>query len=152
MNGDGLPIIDCHQHFYDARRLHYPVFAERSAGFEQLLGDYSALPRVYLPDDYARDTKEFNVVGTVWAEFISDNPLDEAKWADESMHRAARPTGMIALVDFLSPDLNSMLDAYALIQRVRCVRQHMGWHPENPLLRYTQRPRSSVRSRLAPRD
>jgi predicted TIM-barrel fold metal-dependent hydrolase len=140
MNGDGLPIIDCHQHFYDARRLHYPVFAQRSAGFEDLVGDYSALPSTYLPEDYARDTQGMNVVGTVWAEFISDNPLDEVRWADEWMHAATRPTGMIALVDFLSPDLKHTLDAYASTQHVRCVRQHMGWHPENPLLRYAQRP------------
>jgi predicted TIM-barrel fold metal-dependent hydrolase len=116
------------------------VFAQRSAGFEELVGDYSALPSTYLPEDYARDTQGLNVVGTVWAEFISDNPADEVRWANELMHAATRPTGMIALVDFLSPDLKHTLDAYASTQHVRCVRQHMGWHPENPLLRYAQRP------------
>ena len=55
MESHGLPIIDCHQHFIDARRLRYPVFMQRSAGFEALVGDYEALPRVYLPEDYARD-------------------------------------------------------------------------------------------------
>jgi predicted TIM-barrel fold metal-dependent hydrolase len=153
MNDDSLPVIDCHQHFYDARRLHYPVFAQRSAGFEELLGDYSALPRVYLPDDYARDTEGLNVVGTVWAEFISGDPADEVRWADEVTNQAARPAGMIALVDFLSPDLERMLDVYASTQRVRCVRQHMGWHPANPLLRYAPRPDllsdSSWRQRIA---
>lgn len=116
------------------------MFAQRSAGFEELVGDYSALPSTYLPEDYARDTQGLNVVGTVWAEFISDNPADEVRWANELMHAATRPTGMIALVDFLSPDLKHTLDAYASTQHVRCVRQHMGWHPENPLLRYAQRP------------
>jgi predicted TIM-barrel fold metal-dependent hydrolase len=42
MDGNDLPIIDCHQHFYDAGRMRYPVFEGRSAGFEALLGDYSA--------------------------------------------------------------------------------------------------------------
>jgi hypothetical protein len=89
------------------------VFAQRSAGFEELVGDYSALPSTYLPEDYARDTQGLNVVGTVWAEFISDNPVDEVRWADELMHATTRPTGMIALVDFLSPDLKHTLLRYA---------------------------------------
>ena len=46
MANEALPILDCHQHFIDARRLTYPVFAQRSAGFEALVGDYAALPRV----------------------------------------------------------------------------------------------------------
>ena len=71
MENQGLPIIDCHQHFIDSRRLRYPVFMQRSAGFEALIGDYSALPRVYLPEDYARDVNGLGVVKTVWAEFIS---------------------------------------------------------------------------------
>ena len=62
MDDAALPILDCHQHFYDARRLHYPVFAQRSAGFEALVGDYGALPRVYRPEDYAQDTAGLNVV------------------------------------------------------------------------------------------
>ena len=62
MANEALPILDCHQHFIDARRLTYPVFAQRSAGFEALVGDYAALPRVYLPQDYARDVAGLNVV------------------------------------------------------------------------------------------
>jgi hypothetical protein len=66
MENQGLPIIDCHQHFIDSGRLRYPVFMQRSAGFEALIGDYSALPRVYLPEDYARDVNGLGVVKTVW--------------------------------------------------------------------------------------
>ena len=65
MENQGLPIIDCHQHFIDSRRLRYPVFMQRSAGFEALVGDYSALPRAYLPEDYARDVNGLGVVETV---------------------------------------------------------------------------------------
>ena len=105
MDCAALPILDCHQHFYDTRRFHYPVFATRSEGFEALVGDYGALPRIYLPDDYARDTSALNVVGTVWAEFISTDPVDEACWAQELANATGRPDGIIALVDFSSPDL-----------------------------------------------
>ena len=49
-----------------------------SLGFEALVGDYSRLPRVYLAEDYARDAEGLNVVQTVWAEFICDDPAGEA--------------------------------------------------------------------------
>jgi hypothetical protein len=35
--------------------------------------------------------------------------------------------------------LDRLLDAYQAIGLVRSVRQHMGWHPTQPLLRYTPR-------------
>ncbi|WP_028218687.1 amidohydrolase family protein [Paraburkholderia oxyphila] len=140
MNPDALPILDCHQHFYDARRFHYPVFAQRSDGFEALVGDYAALPRSYLPDDYARDTYGLNVAGTVWAEFMSTDPVGEALWAQERATVARRPNGIIALVDFLGADLTATLDVYASADRIRCVRQHLGWHSTNPLLRYAAGP------------
>jgi predicted TIM-barrel fold metal-dependent hydrolase len=141
MDCAALPILDCHQHFYDAGRFHYPVFATRSEGFEALVGDYSALPRIYLPDDYARDTSALNVVGTVWAEFISTDPVGETRWAQDLANTTGRPDGIIALVDFSNPDLPGTLDAYASTNRIHCVRQHLGWHPANPLLRYATAPR-----------
>jgi hypothetical protein len=62
----GFQIFDSHQHFFDARLLRYPVFKNRSAGFEALVGDYCSLPRVYLPQDYALDTAGLTVAKTVW--------------------------------------------------------------------------------------
>lgn len=140
MDDDRLPILDCHQHFFDARRLRYPVFGQPSAGFEALVGDYRALPRVYLPADYARDIKGLDVAGSVWAEFMSDDPVGEVRWAAALAGTTGRPTGMIGLADFADPGLERLLDDYASIGQVRCVRQHLGWHPTNPLLRYAARP------------
>jgi predicted TIM-barrel fold metal-dependent hydrolase len=116
------------------------VFVERSAGFESLVGDSSALPRVYLPEDYLRDVSGLNVVKTVWAEFLSDDPAGEVRWADELAQATGRPDGMIALVAVQAPELERTLDRYASVDRVRCVRQHLGWHPTNALLRYAPRP------------
>jgi predicted TIM-barrel fold metal-dependent hydrolase len=137
---DQLPIIDCHQHFVDARRFRYPVFETRNPGFEALVGDYRALPSVYLPQDYARNTAGMNVVRTVWAEFMSDDPVGEVEWAADLTRDTGSPAGMIAVADFLSPDLERRLDTYQATGRVRCVRQHMGWHPTNKLLRYAPQP------------
>lgn len=136
MNTDALAILDCHQHFYDTRRFHYPVFAQPSDGFEALVGDYRALPRIYLPEDYVRDTSGLNVTGSICAEFMSTDSAGEARWTQELANSTNRPDGIVALVDFMSPDLITTLDDYASAERIRCVRQHLGWHPTNPLLRY----------------
>ncbi|SAL09367.1 amidohydrolase [Caballeronia peredens] len=140
MNDETLVILDCHQHFYDAAHLRYPVFEQRSAGFEALVGDYAAMPRVYLPADYARDTQGFDVAATVWAEFISADSSGEVRWASAMLDGAAQPAGMIAVIDFSAPDVERTLDAYASIERIRCVRQHMAWHPSNASLRFASRP------------
>ena len=66
MTTDTLPIIDAHVHFVDAELFRYPTFVARAALFERLFGDYSALRRRYLPQDYFKDVAGFNVVGTVW--------------------------------------------------------------------------------------
>jgi predicted TIM-barrel fold metal-dependent hydrolase len=133
-------IVDCHQHFYDGGRFPYPVLQARSEGLEALLGDYSALPRVYLPADYARDAQGLNIAQTVWVEFLSQDPAGEIQWAKKLVDTIGRPTGMIARVDFLDPHLNQVLDEYGSIGHIRCVRQHLGWHPTNPALRFANRP------------
>jgi predicted TIM-barrel fold metal-dependent hydrolase len=113
INREKPAILDCHQHFFNARRFRYHVFETRSAGFEALVGDYSTLPRVYLPEDYARDTEGLNVVQTVWAEFISDDPGGELRWTNELAEATGRPNGTIASVDFLDRELDGVLEKYA---------------------------------------
>jgi len=140
VGSESLAILDCHQHFYDARRFRYPAFVTRSAGFEALFGEYGSLPRVYLPEDYARDTEGLNVIQTVWAEFLSEDPDQEVQWANQLAEATGRPNGMIARVDFLDPQLQRILDDYASRRHVRCVRQHLGWHPTNTALRFAARP------------
>ena len=56
-------MIDCHVHFIDASRFCFPIFRQRSAAFEALVGDYSALPRRYLPADYLADAAGLHVEG-----------------------------------------------------------------------------------------
>ena len=135
-----FPIIDCHQHYYDSHALSFAVFNEASPGFTALVGDYAALPRVYRPEDYARDTRDLNVVGSVWVEFISGSPLDEVRWAAALTPNIDRPTSFIGVADFADPALDRRLDAYQCVGPVRCVRQHMGWHPSQPALRFAPRP------------
>jgi predicted TIM-barrel fold metal-dependent hydrolase len=133
-------MIDCHVHFFDASRFRYPIFPERSAGFEALVGDYSALPRRYLPADYLADAAGLDIEGTVWAEFMSSTPLEELRWAHSLADASGQPRGTIICVDFRAPDFEQTIEAYCGLGRGRAVRQHVAWHPTNDLLRFAQAP------------
>ena len=133
-------MIDCHVHFIDASRFCFPIFRQRSAAFEALVGDYSALPRRYLPADYLADAAGLDVEGTISAEFMSSTPLEELRWAQSLANAGGHPTGMIACVDFRAPDFEHTIEVYRALGRVRAVRQHLTWHPTNDLLRFAQAP------------
>jgi predicted TIM-barrel fold metal-dependent hydrolase len=135
-----IPVLDCHAHFLDAQLHTYPIFQQRSAGFEALVGDYSSLPRRYLPEQYFRDAEGLNVVGTVCAEFISTDPLREAQWLDGLCSAQAYAQGVIAVADFLDADVESVLSSYRPLRYIKVVRQHLAWHPDNPALRFAARP------------
>jgi len=129
MNAEPITIVDCHLHFLDSEVHSYPIFRERSAAFEALVGDYSALPRRYLPKDYLAQTSRFKVVKTIWAEFMSDDPLREVRWAEALSNENSHPHGLIAQANFLSPEITGMIDSYGSSPRVRAVRQHLAFHP-----------------------
>jgi predicted TIM-barrel fold metal-dependent hydrolase len=133
-------IVDCHVHFLDAQVLRYPVFEKRSKVLEAFIGDYRALPRRYRPVDYLKDTQGFNIGKTVFAEFMSNSPVEEARWAQDLATRGGHPSGVIASADFASPEIERLLDEYGSMGRVRAVRQHLAWHPTNSLLRFAPRP------------
>lgn len=134
------PIVDCHMHFLDAQLHTYPIFEQRSPGLEVLVGNYAALPRRYLPEQYLKDANGLNVVQSIWAEFISADPIREVQWAETLSAEGGYPHGMIGVVDFLGPDIERVLDTYSSLKRVRAVRQHLAWHSRNPLLRFAARP------------
>ena len=140
MTEHAMPIIDCHVHFIDAGRFRYPIFPQRSPGFESLVGDYSALPRRYLPEDYRAAAGELRIEQTVFAEFMSDTPLEELRWARSLAKASGLPNGMIGSVDFQAPDIDRKIEAYRSVSGVRAVRQHLAWHPNNELLRFAPAP------------
>jgi predicted TIM-barrel fold metal-dependent hydrolase len=105
-----------------------------------LVGNYSALPRHYLPADYLADAAGLHIDGTVCAEFMSSTPFEELRWAQSLADGSGHPSGTIACVDFRDPDVEHTIEAYRALGRVRAVRQHLAWHPTSDLLRFAQAP------------
>jgi len=117
------------------------AFLEREdPTFGTIIGDYSALPRRYLTDDYLKASASCRVEGIVWYEFLSADPVGEARWAQRLAEASRLGQSMVGLVDFLDPALEERLEAYAALPNVVAVREHLGWDTGNALRRFAKRP------------
>ncbi len=135
----GLSIVDAHVHLYDSEANVHGHLEHEDEVYEALVGDYSALPRTYLPDAYLVDTAGCKVEGVVWHEYLSDDALKEVQWGQRLAERSPVPQAMVALVDFLDPRLDERLQAYRSLSHVTAVREHLGWDPVNPRKRFAGR-------------
>ena len=120
-----LPIIDAHQHFWDLTLGRHPWLC----GYEQIpfrYGEYSALKeRNYLPADYLRDTKGFNVVKSIYmeAEWDPADPLGETAWVMDLHRRTGFPHAVIGQAWFMADDIEAVLDGQATCPLMRSIRQ-----------------------------
>ena len=132
-------VVDAHVHLYDSGENRYEHLERVDAMFEALIGDYSALPRRYMLDDYLADESGLEIEGIVWHEFMSADPLREVEWAQRLAETLPVPMAIVGLVDFLAPDLEVRLERYAACANVTAVREHLGWDEGNPLRRFAKR-------------
>jgi predicted TIM-barrel fold metal-dependent hydrolase len=133
-------VVDAHVHLFDHAANRHEFLEHRDEFFEALVGDYSRLPRTYLLEDYLRDSGSRRVEGIVWHEFLSEDPIREARWGQALADASPVPQAIVALVDFRDPALAERLDAYRALPNVTAVREHLGWDPGNPLRRFAARP------------
>ena len=86
-----LLIADAHLHIWDAQAHRYPWLGDEPLTFRY--GDYSALPRRYLVDDYRRDAAGWRVIRGVHveAEWDPADPVGEMEFiAGEPMKPATK--------------------------------------------------------------
>jgi predicted TIM-barrel fold metal-dependent hydrolase len=133
-------IADSHLHFYDHKQNRHSFLDEVDPGYEAFVGNYDALPRRYLLDDYLSDTSGYNVEAVVWHEFLSSEPFKEAAWAQRAANARGLRHALVAFVDFLDPELERKLDQYSTLPNLTSVREHLVWDERNPLKRFAKRP------------
>ncbi len=117
------PIIDAHQHFWDLERNYHPWLCDpQPIGFRY--GDYAALRRSYLPDDYARDSAGFEVVATVHMEAEHDpsDPVAETRWVHDLAERCGRPNALVGAAFLERDDAAAVLAAQAGFPLMRGIR------------------------------
>jgi predicted TIM-barrel fold metal-dependent hydrolase len=123
MNPDDLPIIDAHQHFWDLDHNRHP-WLQDTPQIPFRYGDYTALCRNYLPDDFRRDCAGHRVVKTVYveAEWDPRDPVGETRWVSGLAAAHGIPNAIVAQAWLDRGDVADVLAAQAAFPLVRGVR------------------------------
>jgi predicted TIM-barrel fold metal-dependent hydrolase len=139
-----FPIADSHLHLWDAHAHNYPWLRDRPVVFRY--GDYSALPRRYLIEDYRRDSAGWDVARGVHieAEWDPYDPLGEMNFIAELRRQHGFPSVAVAQAWLDRDDCAAVLEAQAGHSFVRGVR-----HKPQPGMMDEARWRAGYR-RLAP--
>jgi predicted TIM-barrel fold metal-dependent hydrolase len=119
-----LSLIDAHHHFWDPRAHYYPWLND--AGHPpHRYGDHAAIKRPYLPADYARDTRGFEVVGSVYmeAEWDPRDPVGEMRYVASLRPQIGWPLAAVGQAWLHQDDAASTLERLAAFDFVRGVRQ-----------------------------
>ncbi|MEO1104753.1 MAG: amidohydrolase family protein, partial [Pseudomonadota bacterium] len=118
-----VKLIDAHHHYWDPIANDHPWLAP-GAAIPFRYGDYEALKRPFLPNDYDAVSADFDVVATITmeGEWSPADPLGEANWMIALAQEHGRPLAHSAQIWLDRDDLPALLDAYAQMPLVRAVR------------------------------
>jgi predicted TIM-barrel fold metal-dependent hydrolase len=117
-----LTIVDAHQHFWDPERNYHPWLADKPVAFRY--GDYSAIKRRYLPEDYLRDAGNYRVAGTVYIETEWDprDPIGEMDYVATLRRDTGYPSVAVAQAWLDREDAIPVLERLATFDFVRGIR------------------------------
>lgn len=123
----GGPIVDAHQHFWDPiANLHPWLQPDVLIPFRY--GDYSAIKRRYLPQDYLADAGVHAVRETVYVETEWDPaaPIAETEYATKLAERDGLPSAIVAQAWLDRDDAAFVIPRQASFPLVRSVRHKPG--------------------------
>jgi predicted TIM-barrel fold metal-dependent hydrolase len=118
-----IELVDAHHHLWDLREGRYP-WLQDAPDAHFFLGDYSALRRDYLPDDYRRDASPHRVLATVHceAERARDDQVGETAWLTRVHAAHGLPNAIVAHAWFHTPESGEVLARQAAFPLVRGIR------------------------------
>ena len=118
-----LPIVDAHQHYFDIEAHYYPWLNDRPLRPFRY-GDYSAICRNFLPQDYRRLSGHHRVVQTVLIEGEWDpaTPLAEVHFVESLAKHEPTLAAMVAQAWLDREDAPALLRQYAQHPLVRGIR------------------------------
>jgi predicted TIM-barrel fold metal-dependent hydrolase len=131
------PIIDAHHHIWELKRIPWlqgPIQP-------RIFGEYSALRRDYLAEEFKRDLAPHGITKSVYIQ-INVNPgdeVDETAWVQGVADQHGVPSGIVAFANLAAPDVATVLDRHMAYANLRGIRQQIHWH-ENPQYRFAPRP------------
>jgi len=117
------PIVDAHHHFWDLAVNSYPWLQESPVPSH--IGDYSAICKSYLPEDYLADLAGIELRGSVHVEAHWRGgrfPVEETTWLVQQFEDHHLPTGIVGHADLTAADAGRVLDAHMQAEQFRGVR------------------------------
>ncbi|MGY2049712.1 amidohydrolase family protein [Methylobacterium sp. JK268] len=121
------PILDSHQHFWEPDRNPHP-WLRPGVRIPFRYGDYEAIKRRYLPDDYRRDAGPHPIVASVYVEteWEPTDPLGETAYAAGLAAAWGLPNAIVAQAWLDRDDVAEVLAGQAACPLVRSVRHKPG--------------------------
>jgi predicted TIM-barrel fold metal-dependent hydrolase len=130
MSPDSLwdgPIVDAHQHFWDPTINNHP-WLRPDVLIPFRYGNYSAIKRRYLPEDYLADAAGHAVCETVYVETEWDpsTPIEETRYATGLAGQKGLPSAIVAQAWLDREDASFVIAGQAAFPLVRSVRHKPG--------------------------
>ena len=119
-----MKFLDAHHHFWDIDSNYHPWLCdELQIPFRY--GNYDAIRKNYLPIDYAEDTADVEVVGSVHveAEWNTDDPVGETRWLADITQACNHPVVFVVQARLDQEDIEDVLSAHSVYRQTRGIRQ-----------------------------
>ncbi len=133
---DNIQIVDAHHHLWDLNNEHTKYSWLMVKEGEAFFGDYAAIRKSYLIEDYLKDSKNQNIIKSVHvqAEHDDDKPVNETAWLQNlaNTHSSNLPSAIVAYADFSKNNISEVLDAHQEYKNTRGIRQILSYNKEEP--------------------
>ena len=133
---DNIQIVDAHHHLWDLNNEHTKYSWLMVKEGEAFFGDYAAIRKSYLLEDYLEDSKNQNIIKSVHvqAEHDDDKPVNETAWLQNlaDTHSSNLPSAIVAYADFSTNNISEVLDAHQEYNSTRGIRQILSYNKDEP--------------------
>lgn len=119
-----MDMIDTHIHLWDLERLTYSFLRELDPAEQAVLGDYNAIRKNYLIENYLVDSHDSGVVKAVHVQAAlgHPDPAEETAWLQDIADAHAIPQGIIGFCDLRRGDVDAVLDRHQQYANFRGIR------------------------------
>ena len=133
---DNIKIVDAHHHLWDLNNADTKYSWLMVTEGEAFFGDYAAIRKSYLIEDYLEDAKNQNIIKSVHvqAEHDDDKPVNETVWLQNlaDTHSSKLPSAIVAFADFSKNNVSEILDAHQEYKNTRGIRQILSYNEDEP--------------------
>ena len=133
---DNIKIVDAHHHLWDLNNKDTKYSWLMVTEGEAFFGDYAAIRKNYLLEDYIEDTKSQNIIKSVHvqAKHDDDKPVNETAWLQNlaDTHSSKLPNAIVAFADFSKNNVSEILDAHQEYKNTRGIRQILSYNKDEP--------------------